>query len=168
MEDNTQQQTIKLRKSMMGLLARREHSRQELFQKMQQKGYPPDLINNSLDDFIECDWLSDSRYAEMLLRSRLLKYHGPVKIKMELKQKGVSELIIQQCFDAFSYKNGGIDIQLMNNNNVELHDLWPKLATEALNKKFSSKPVDQKERIRQYRFLQQRGFQHDHIRQALG
>ncbi len=168
MDDDTKRQTIKLRKSMMGLLARREHSRQELFQKMQQKGYPHDLINTNLDDFFERDWLSDSRYAEMLLRSRLLKHHGPVKIKMELKQKGVSELIIQQCFDSFSFENEGIGNQLMNNNPLELQDLWPKLATEALKKKFSSKPSDQKERVRQYRFLQQRGFQHDQIRQALG
>ncbi len=153
---------------MMGLLARREHSRQELFQKMQQKGYTPDLINSNLDDFIEHDWLSDSRYAEMLLRSRLLKHHGPVKIKMELKQKGVSELIIQQCFDSFSYENDTIGNQLMNNNPLELQDLWPILASEALEKKFSTKPADQKERIRQYRFLQQRGFDHDQIRQALG
>ncbi len=153
---------------MMGLLARREHSRQELFQKMQQKGFDTDLINTSLNNFIERDWLSDSRYAEMLLRSRIIKNHGPVKIKMELKQKGVSELIIQQIFDSFSYENDGIGNQLMNDDNVELQELWPKLATEALNKKFSSKPSDQKERIRQYRFLQQRGFEHDQIRHALG
>jgi len=154
MDDEKQQQTTKLRKSMMGLLARREHSRQELFLKMQQRGYDPDLIDTNLDDFIKRDWLSDSRYAEMLLRSRILKHHGPVKIKLELKQKGVSELIIQQCFDSFS-------------EDIELHNLWPKLAAMALKKKFSSQPADQKERVKQYRFLQQRGFEHDQIRQAL-
>jgi len=101
---------------MMGFLARREHSRQELFQKMQVKGYCPKHINSNLDDFIDRDWLSDSRYAEMLLRSRILKNHGPVKIKMELKQKGVSELIIQQCFEQYSYED----------TSVELQNLWPK------------------------------------------
>jgi len=167
MDDETQKQTTKLRKSMMGLLARREHSRQELFQKMQQRGYGSELINSNLDDFIERDWLSDSRYAEMLLRSRILKHHGPVKIKMELKQKGVSELIIHQCFDSFSEDNDGIGKDILGTDSIELHNLWPKLATMALKKKFASQPTDQKERVKQYRFLQQRGFEHDQIRQAL-
>ena len=132
---------------MMGLLARREHSRQEMLQKMLVKGFESELIISNIDDFIEHDWQSDLRYAEMLLRSRILKCHGPVKIKMELKQKGISADIIQQCLDK------------------EFN--WLELATEALNKRFSDTPTNQKENNKQFRFLQQRGFTHEQIRHAL-
>ncbi len=146
MEEEQQQQTHKLRKSMMGLLARREHSRQELFNKMHIKGFDVSLINSNIDDFINRDWQSDERYAEMLIRSRIIKCHGPVKIENELKIKGVSTEIIQ--------------------HNILSKNDWVKLATEALNKRFSSNPSNEKERNKQYRFLQQRGFTYEQIRRA--
>jgi len=142
-----QEQRAKLRKSMMGLLARREHSKQELLQKMLVKGFDIDMININIDDFIKHDWQSDNRFAEMLLRSRQLKCHGPVKIKMELKHKGVSEDIIYQCME-----------QPYN---------WSELASMAFTKKYSVVAVNQNEKNKQYRFLLQRGFTLEHIKKAL-
>jgi len=141
-----QQQTLKLRKSMMGLLARREHSKQELYNKMHVKGFDSNLIHSNIEDFINQGWQSDSRYAEMLLRSRIIKCHGPVKIKNELKSNGVSTEIIEQCFQT--------DIN------------WIELATDALNKRFSHSPTNPVERNKQYRFLQQRGFTYEQINKA--
>ena len=131
---------------MMGLLARREHSRQELFQKTQIKGFDPELINANIDDFIEHDWQSDIRYAAMLLRSRVIKCHGPIKIKMELKNKGVSGDIIDRC--------------------LQTKQDWNKLALTALSRKFSAPSRDINESNKQYRFLQQRGFSVDQIKWA--
>ena len=146
MEESNQEQRLKVRKSMMGLLARREHSRQELFQKTQIKGFDPELINDNIDDFIEHDWQSDIRYAAMLLRSRILKCHGPIKIKMELKNKGVSGDIIDQC--------------------LQTKEDWNELALTALSRKFSAPSRDIIESNKQYRFLQQRGFSTDQIKWA--
>jgi len=138
---------IKLRKSMMGLLSRREHSRLELYQKMQLRGFESELINPNLDEFTKNDWQSDERYSEMLLRSRLLKCHGPVKIKMELKHKGLSSDIIERCLSK------EID--------------WIELATNALQKKYSKSPSDQNERNKYYRFLLQRGFTSEQVKRAM-
>ena len=147
MEENEQEQIIKVRKSMMGLLARREHSRQELFQKTQIKGFDAVLINSNIDNFIAHDWQSDSRYAAMLLRSRILKNHGPIKIKMELQSKGVSSDIIEHC--------------------MEDKDDWNEIALTALTKKFTVPYLNQNESNKQYRFLQQRGFSNEQIKWAL-
>ena len=144
---NEEELRLKLRKSMMGLLARREHSRLELLQKMHQKGFDTEAININLDEFTERDWQSDSRYSEMLLRSRILKCHGPVKINMELKNKGLSSDIITHCL------------------NTEVD--WSELALQALNKRFSALPSNQNEVNKQYRFLLQRGFNNEQIRWAL-
>ncbi len=137
------QQIQKLRKSMMDLLACREQSRLELFNKMHNKGFNSKLINSNIEDFICQGWQSDSRYAGMIMRSRILKFHGPLKINNELKSKGVSSDIIQRCFQS--------DID------------WIALAKEALSKRFSHFPTNISERTKQYRFLQQRGFTYEQI-----
>jgi len=131
----------------MGLLARREHSRLELLQKMQIRGFDNQLIDTNIDNFIEHSWQSDRRYAEKLVRNRTLKQHGPLKIKMELKQKGVDEKIIEDCMDDGVY--------------------WHEIAKQALNKKFSSIAANQNEKNKYYRFLQQRGFSTEQIKLAL-
>jgi regulatory protein len=147
MEDCEQELRIKVRKSMMGLLARREHSRRELLQKTQLKGFDEHLINANLDEFIEQDWQSDSRYAAMLIRSRISKCHGPIKIRMELKQKGISNEII--------------DLYMLEYEN------WNEVALTALTKKFTIPNRQKNESNKQYRFLQQRGFANEHIKWAI-
>ena len=137
----------KLRKSMIGLLARREQSCLELLHKMQKKGFDDDLIEENISDFTERGWQSDQRYAVMIVRSRILKQHGPTKITFELKQKGVSSHIIDRALD--------IDFD------------WQSLALEAKEKKFSSQILNQKDKEKLYRFLQQRGFNSQHIRFAM-
>ena len=132
---------------MMGLLARREHSRLELLQKMTIKGFDKVLINENVDDFINRDWQSDLRYSEMLVRSRIMKQHGPVKISIELRQKGLPPDLIA--------KSMAIDTN------------WSELALAALNKKFPAIAANQAERSKQYRFLQTRGFNHQQIKWAM-
>lgn len=141
------EQKIQLRKSLMRLLARREQSRLELYQKMQKKGFTTDLINSSLDDFRNQDWQSDARYADMLVHSRLLKCHGPVKIEMELKYKGIETEVIDRSLD--------MDID------------WIELASTAVNKKYASFPSAQSEIKTCFQFLKQRGFTSEQIRNTL-
>ncbi|MCP3673579.1 MAG: regulatory protein RecX [Gammaproteobacteria bacterium] len=131
----------------MGLLARREHSRLELFQKVSKKQFNTDLISENIDDFIEHDWQSDLRYGEMVVRSRILKCHGPVKISRELQQKGISSDIIEDIIN--------IDVD------------WSELAETALKKRFPSHGESQNEIAKQYRFLLQRGFTNEIIKAAL-
>lgn len=147
MDDTTAEQRQKLRKSMMGLLARREHSKLELAQKMQLRGYNEALIDDNIEDFVAKGWQSDSRYTEMLIRSRAMKLQGPLKIKMELKQKGIDSVMIHDFMD-------------------QDYD-WFEVAAEAIKKKFSAVAVEQKDKIKQQRFLQQRGFSHEQIRYAV-
>ena len=146
-EIDLKEQRTKLRKSMMGLLARREQSCLELFQKMQKKGFDEDLIEENIVDFTQRGWQSDQRYAEMMLRSRILKQHGPTKIRFELKQKGVLTCIVDNVL------------------NIEFD--WQSLAIQAKEKKFSNHPLDQKNKQKLYRFLQQRGFSSQHINAAM-
>ena len=53
----------------VGLLARREHSAQELCGKLISKGYPEELVSRALEQLAGRGSLSDARFAEVFARS---------------------------------------------------------------------------------------------------
>lgn len=72
------------------LAARREHSRSEMMLKLQQRGYPEEIIEKILDKMQRLGIIDDRRFAEVWLRSRLLrKDEGPVRLRGELLRRGV-------------------------------------------------------------------------------
>ena len=127
------------RAAAMDYLARREHTRVELVRKLQQKGFELEEIDSALNKLIEQGLQSDRRFAEAFAEQRARNGHGPCKIEMELKQHGVSELLIHEVMQALA-----ID--------------WQQTAKQVWLKKFGSPPQDLKEKARQQRFMQQRGF----------
>lgn len=127
------------RERAIQLLARREHSRKELRNKLIQKGFPVEDIDPELDALEQRGWLSDSRFTESWIRHRIQSGYGPYRIKNELSEKGVSNDLIAQCFEEIS-----ID--------------WVKMAHKVWQKKYNAMPQDWPEKVKQMRFLQYRGF----------
>jgi len=84
------------------------------------------------------------------VESRTARGFGPVKIRLELKQRGVDGELIDACCDA-------------------ANPLWCEHAVKARRKRFAHTPVDSYSTwARQARYLQQRGFDASHIHAALG
>lgn len=130
------------------MLARREHTVFEVRQKLVQRGFDQDRSEHFIALFQQQDLISDSRYAQAYVRSRVQRGYGPRYIEQALSAKQV---------DA-----GYVAIAL------ESYTDWITLALETRAKKFgASLPNDFKEKSKQMRFLQQRGFGHDHIRVAM-
>tara|TARA_Y100000739_G_scaffold158400_1_gene136807 strand:+ start:474 stop:851 length:378 start_codon:yes stop_codon:yes gene_type:complete len=124
------------------MLMRREHSKLELFQKLQIKGFDIDIINNSISKLVQQNNQSDERFAEDFIMMRFNQGKGPVRIVSELKMRGI------------------------NTFNLSAFD-WFELAKEIRQKKFGNQlPLDYKEIAKQKRFLQSRGFNIDQINQA--
>jgi len=139
-----------VRRVAMDLLARREHAHQELAAKLRSRGMPADLVESVLDDLTREDLLSDARFAEAFIASRVGRGQGPVRIRMELEQKGIAAEAIESALD-----HAAPD--------------WMELAAAARRKRFGrAPPGDFRERARQARFLQYRGFAPEHISRALG
>jgi len=133
----------------IGYLARREHSSLEIRQKLKNAGCQEHLTAEIVTELEQQGLLSDQRFAEAYVRYRKLKGFGPVRIRLEMEQKGVSSLL---CAEAIE-QNGGD---------------WFDHAEKIRVKKFGiDPPVDYKERARQARFLQHRGFSSDQIQHAL-
>lgn len=135
----------------MDALARREHSRHELYIRLKSRcGDSLDILQRVLDDLEEDGLLSDRRFAEAYIRSRISRGQGAVRIRHELRNKGVAEALIEESLAAAE-----ID--------------WCQLATDVAVRRFGAEgPADYVERAKRMRFLQQRGFSGDEIRVALG
>ena len=138
-----------LRDEALRLLAAREHSRGELRRKLAVRcGEVPGL--EEVLDALEREGLqSDDRYVEQYLRSRARKGFGPVRIRQELVQTGVSSELIRSHLD-------------------EAEDAWWTLMAEVACRKFGEDPPkDYREAARRARFLEYRGFPPDQVRAFL-
>jgi regulatory protein len=132
------------------LLARREHARIELGRKLVARGYPERLIDEVLDALEAENLLSDQRFAEQFVLQRAARGYGPLKIRYELRKRGISDELATQNIESDPQR-------------------WCDRARAARRKRFGAeRPEDIREQSRQARFLTQRGFEHEHIRFALG
>lgn len=128
------------------LLARREHSRKELAEKLRLRGFSSDESQAVLDRLAEQGWQSDERYAECFARQRIQNGYGPVKIAYELQQRG----------------GGEVDLDALV---AELKCDWMELARQVYSRKYPhTAQMNVQEWHRRSRFLQQRGFSGDLIR----
>jgi regulatory protein len=129
----------------LNLLARREHSRQELATKLSQREHEAEAIEQALDRLIENGLQSDARFAENYLRYRSSKGMGPQRIAMELKERGVNDETIRHA---------------MQESTTD----WFELAQQVRCRRFGEEvPADFKDKAKQQRFMQYRGFTHDQI-----
>lgn len=76
--------------SAVRLLARREHSARELWDKLKQRGYNSDEADTALQNCQRLGLQSDLRFAQSLIRHRAHQGYGPLRIRQELKFKGIN------------------------------------------------------------------------------
>ena len=136
----------------IALLARRDFSLAELRRRLKERGYLPSAIEPALADLESGRVIDDKRYGDNVLAARARRGQGPARIRNELRRAGLDPEVVQTTMDRA--KEDGPDFLAMAR------------ATRA--RKFGTEiPKDRKERARQARFLQYRGFSTDHIRAVL-
>ena len=132
----------------MDLLARREHSERELIRKLATRGFDAALIETTITDLVADNLLSNVRFAESFVYSRFQKGSGPQKIHAELRERGIDDGLISDSIAVYDQQ-------------------WQERVKDVREKKFgTSQPQNYKERARQMRFLQQRGFTAEQISRA--
>lgn len=136
-----------LNERAMNLLARREHSVAELVRKLSADFEYDDIII-AINKLTEKNLQSDQRFAENYLRYRSQRGFGYQKIRQEIKTRGV-------------------DAELISDALAESDIDWFALAAGVRCKRFGEKePEDYKQRAKQQRFLQYRGFTHEQITES--
>jgi len=138
-----------VRKKALAMLARREHSSAELRSKLVAKGFPAEIINDALSGLDREGWLSDERFVESFIRARAERGYGPVRIRAELRERGISDEVIAAYLDM---RDTG----------------WLSRLERVWAKRFGGeRPRDITERARQMRFFQARGFTTEQIRNVV-
>jgi len=85
------------------LLAASPKSGQELRKKLATKGYPPEIMDQTLQDLRTQGILDDIRYAkDLLARLTLGKAVGRHKIAFELKRHGIPQKVRNELLDTIS------------------------------------------------------------------
>jgi len=151
--DSVKKELRAVRISAMNILAGREHSIIELRKKLKKKFSKNDdivhldeLIEIVLQQLLDDNLLNEARFTECFIRSRINKGSGPVRIRHELMERGISSELTNDYLD-------------------DSYDFWQQHIEAVRNKRFGIQlPEDYKEQSRQSRFLYQRGFSGEFIR----
>ena len=129
------------------LLGQREYSLKELVNRISRKWPQVNDIELFVCQLSEENLVSDERFAESFLRSRVQRYQGPLKIRAELRGKGVADSIISDALDTMSGE-------------------WRSLAAQWLERQHSG-ALSFADKKKYYRRLVNRGFAHDQAMDAL-
>jgi regulatory protein len=133
----------------LALLAGREHGRRELTRKLASRGFPTEVVAAAIAALESSGALAEARFTETFVRSRVAKGQGPQRIRSELAQRGVADADVETAL-----RDADVD--------------WLATARAARRKRFGADPPgDFRERARQARFLEYRGFSGEQIRAAL-
>ncbi len=120
-------------------LARRDYSRAELAQRLTRRGIEPAAIEQALDALAAVGLLSDTRYAASVVAQRAGRF-GKRAIAYALKEKGVDASAALAALAPLA----GVD---------EFDD-----ALSLWQQRFGAPPTNDREKARQVRFLQSRGY----------
>ena len=132
------------------LLGHREHGRLELARKLIGKGHARDVVDVVVGRLAELELVSDERFAEVFIRSRVAKGQGPLRIRSELRDRGIEDRLVDEVL-------------------TETGAYWRDCAERARCKRFGDADPDSRDTwARQARFLSQRGYPGDVIYRVLG
>lgn len=140
--------------SCLRLLELRARSRREFEQRLRQKGYEPNVIEDAVASLARLGFVDDTQFAEQWVASRSrARPAGARRLRAELAQKGVGKEEIEQ---AVAGVTGDDELTL---------------ARIALAKKVRVLPEDKQARREEWRrlagFLQRRGFGWETTKKAL-
>jgi len=130
--------SLSLKGRALKLLSQRDHSRLELVRKLSPHAESPEQLERALDELEQGKLLSESRFAESLVRRRAERY-GLRRIEQEL---GTHRLDPEVSGPALAAAREG----------------ERERALAAWRRRFGGPAASAAERARQHRFLAQRGF----------
>ena len=140
---------LSIESTAIRLLAAREHSVRELRDKLGSRFAATDLIEQVVADLQRRKLLSDERFTEQYVGMRTRKGYGPLRIRAELEERGISGELIELWLDMSPRE-------------------WAPQMREVARHKFGEVPAeDRREQAKRARFLQYRGFPESLIRSYL-
>jgi len=128
-------------------LCRREYGIEELRQKLLYRGADSSIAEKVVGDLCDENLVSDQRFTEMYVRTRVSRYFGPLKIRGELRARGISDHVIAEQIP-------------------KEQEVWFDSASEWANRRHTGE-LNFESRAKLHRSLMNRGFTHEQANVAL-
>lgn len=146
------EEMLRCKNSAIRIIERNYKTEKEVRNKLIEKGYNENAINNAIDFLQKYNFLDDNTYTKMYVKDKL-NSQGSNKIKYTLMKKGISKEMIEE------------ELQ-----NIDRDD-EKKVAMELAQKKLSSikKSENDKYKIsgKLYRFLTSKGYNYDIVKETV-
>lgn len=147
-------------------LGRREQSKKELREKLLAKDCEPQAVENLLIEFEQEGYQSDERMTSALIKEAIRKKQGKIRILHTLKKHGLNTISSTQEIQTWIDEHTDFFQDLLlndkedgDNQSIDVEVDWLNQAIEVRVKKYGNTiPIEPKEKARQLRFLQYRGF----------
>lgn len=131
----------------MRIIGARPMSAKELYDRLLEKGEPPENAEQTVDRLTELRLLDDEQYAAMCVRHYAAKGYGPGRVRNELYRRGIPRELWDNALAEMPEQDDQID--------------------QLLRRKLRSVQPDRNELRRASDYLYRRGFQRDEIRSAI-
>lgn len=134
------------------LLTGRDHSCQELCEKLALRGFIQEQISPVIQECLRLNYLDDENFSHVLTQQLRRKGYGVLRIAQALKKKGLASDLIQAC------------LELHCDHTKQLQD-----CLKVLEKKISIQGAHQSRtdtKARLFRFLNGRGYSFTVIQEA--
>ncbi len=152
MREKNEERLRKAQQVVYRLLKFRLRSSKELQSKLSEKKFSSSIIKQTIQHFKDLQLINDHTFAQQWISSRLKKPFGVNRIRLELKDKGISPDIIEEALK-------------------ESTDMYEELAivTELARYRASKYKNDDPQKIKQrvYGYLLRRGFSTNSIIKAI-
>ncbi len=143
---------IKAKAVVFRLFKFRPRSEAELREKLRDKAFEHEIIDQTIAYFLKLGLIDDQIFAKGWIQSRLNKPYGTRRIKQELKQKGISdEIIATELEKAKTHYDELEAITKISNKRLRIYKNLDKIKT--------------RRRLQDY--LLRRGFSPENIQKAL-
>lgn len=132
-------------------LAHKPRTETEVRRKLRQKEYSEPVIESVIERLHELSYLDDAEYAEQYVERRFAsKGYGPVRIRQELRKRGIDRHLAETAVDDFFE-----DESTLAAAREKAQKRWSRIARE---------DDARKRRDKLYRYLKRRGYTYDTIR----
>lgn len=145
--------SMKARAAAFDYVAHKPRTEEELRRRLQQRDHHAEAIEAAVARLQELGYLDDASYADEYVRARFAsKGYGPVRLRRELRQRGVAPVLIDRALEAHLDPEGRLEAARDHGRKK-----WDRTEGEEPRRR----------KLKTFAYLQRRGFTSDTIRQVL-
>ncbi len=137
-----------------------DYSEKGLTDKLVKGGYPAYIAAEAVEKLVDAHYVDDRRFADSYLRGHLF-HKSLLRVRMDLKRKGVPDPIIQEAIEAYEESQRDLGDHAIEDQEIE------QILRLLQKRRYDPKTADYTEKQRQMAYLMRRGYSMDAIHTAI-